>query len=126
MRNEFHIKGIYSTEACTIFQLTISHNWLLNTHTKCLKKTVSQQHFNRQTIHYAKYMSLYFYSNTEFSNYIAANMLVKARRPSLVQRLHRPYAVSYNENPEAALYIILVYNTCSSTYIHVELSFLRS
>jgi hypothetical protein len=52
-------------------------------------------------------MSLHFYLKTEFSIYIAANMLVKARRPSLVQRLHRPHVVSYNENPEAALYVIL-------------------
>jgi hypothetical protein len=30
MGNEFHIKGIYSTEACIMFQLAISCGWLLN------------------------------------------------------------------------------------------------
>jgi len=61
-------------------------------------------------------MSLYFVLNTEFSNYYAADMLVKVRRPSLVQRLHRPYAVSYKENPVAVLYVFLPC-TCSSAYL---------
>jgi len=32
MGNEFHIKGIYSTEACTMFQVAMSCSWLLNKH----------------------------------------------------------------------------------------------
>jgi hypothetical protein len=35
----------------------------------------------------------------DFSNGNAANMLVKASRPSLIQRLRRTYAASFNENP---------------------------
>jgi hypothetical protein len=34
----------------------------------------------------------------KFSNYDAANTLVKANRPRLVQYLRQAYAVSYNEN----------------------------
>jgi hypothetical protein len=37
--------------------------------------------------------------NTEFPNYDAANVLVKASRPTVVQSVRRAYAASYNENP---------------------------
>ena len=35
-----------------------------------------------------------------FPNYDAANILAKVNRPRRVHRLHRAYAVSYDENPE--------------------------
>jgi hypothetical protein len=37
--------------------------------------------------------------NTRLSNYVAANMQVKAGRARMVQRLPRAYAASQNENP---------------------------
>jgi len=115
MGNEFHIKGIYSTEACTMFQLAMSCSWLLNTHKNDKMLYPSNTSIDKK-IRYAKDMSLHFDLNMEFSNYYAADMLVKARRSSLVQRLNRLYAVSYNVNPVAALYVILP-NTCSSAYL---------
>jgi hypothetical protein len=36
---------------------------------------------------------------TMFSNYDAANMLVKASKPKLVQCLRQAYPVSYNAKP---------------------------
>jgi hypothetical protein len=37
--------------------------------------------------------------NMRLTNYVAANMQVKAGRAALVQRLTRAYAASQNENP---------------------------
>jgi hypothetical protein len=70
--------------------------------------------------------------NALFANYDAAHMHVKARRSRLVQRVHRPYAASSNEDPvliaeaETLFYskklnhaINLLRTTCTSTLFKI-------
>jgi hypothetical protein len=59
MGNGFHIKRIYSTEACTILQLAISCSWLLNTHKNVKMLYPSNTSMDKQFA-YATDMSLYF------------------------------------------------------------------